>query len=145
MNRSAYKWGRNTRSARGWRGRGAVWDTFWSFISPKDQIPSPSSSPGCDNVCVQPCVLKRFGTFCLAWQHINLPELVPLSLFLSLSLSRKASQFFGDTSLVGVRISVGGHRSGGRGSDKLWNVKDQFLPHVSVLGEHCRAVSQHHV
>lgn len=37
----------------------------------------------------------------------------------SLSLSGKGSEFVGDTSLVGVRISVGGHRSAGGGSDKL--------------------------
>lgn len=121
-------------------GWGALRDTFWSFILLTDQVPSLSASPGCDNVGVQPCMLKRPGTVCLAWQDINLPECLVL-LPLCLSLSEKASQFFGDTSLVGVRISVGGHRSVGGGSDKLWNVKDQFLPHVSAVGEHSQAVS----
>lgn len=38
--------------------------------------------------------------------------------------------------LWGVRTSVGGQGLRWRGSDKLWNVKDQFLPHVAALGEH---------
>lgn len=42
----------------------------------------------------------------------SLPPSLPTSLW-------KGSQFVGDTSLVGVRISVGGHRSVGGGSDKL--------------------------
>lgn len=52
----------------------------------------------------------------------------------------------GDTYFVGVSGSRwGGQRSRRRGSDKLWNVKDQFLPHVLALWEHSRAVSRHHV
>lgn len=86
---------------------------------------------------------SRSAEFSLMWLNIN-PRIVRAFLALLLSLW-KCSQFVGDTSLVGVRISVGGHRSASGGSDKLWNVKDQFLPHVSVLGEHCQAVSRHHV
>lgn len=69
-------------------------------------------------VCrAQSCVLKRPGAFlpCLA-EHKS--PIVSDSLPRSPSLW-KGSQFVGDTSLVGVRISVGGHRSAGGGSDKL--------------------------
>lgn len=112
-----------------------------------------TSSPGCDGVCPwSPSVCKPMYVaiggkktwyilpFVAEHKSPIVSDSPPLSLFLW-----KGSQFVGDTSLVGIRISVGGHRSAGGGSDKLWNVKDQFLPHVSVLGEHCQAVSRHHV
>lgn len=116
------------------------WTPFDLFLYWRIRFPSPSTSPGCDNLSAWRCTLKGPGTSCLCVAGHKSPRVFSASLS-SLAISGKASQFFGDTSLVGVRISVGGHRSVGGGSDKLWNVKDQFLPHVSAVGEHSRAVS----
>lgn len=59
-----------------------------------------------------PCVAEHKSPI------VSAPPLPP-SLPSSHSPPWKGSQFVGDTSLVGVRISVGGHRSVGGGSDKL--------------------------
>lgn len=72
-----------------------------------DQVPSLSASHGCDNVDVKQCTVcyKGLVPFGLVGGHKS-PRV--LSASLSDALSEKASQFFGDTSHVGVRISVGG-------------------------------------
>lgn len=81
-----------------------------------------TSSPDCQNICVPEyaavCVEETWYLLPCVAEHKS--PIVNSSLPPSLSLSLwKGSQFVGDTSLVGVRISVGGHRSVGGGSDKL--------------------------
>lgn len=102
-----------------------------------------TSSPSCEGVCVCVCTSEYAAVHAEQTWYL-LPRVAEHKSPI-VSGCLPLSEFVGDTSLVGVRISVGGHRSASGGSDKLWNVKDQFLPHVSVLGEHCQAVSRHHV
>lgn len=80
---------------------------FDLFLYWRIRFPSPSTSPGCDNLSARRCTLKGPGTSCLCVAGHKSPRLLSASIS-RLAISGKVSQFFGDTSLVGVGISVGG-------------------------------------
>lgn len=121
--------------------RGAVRDTFWSVTQGTDQVHFFFSHLLTWIFSVVPPSFFSYGVEEVGvedWYFACVAEHKSPRMLLS-----------GTLPLWGVRISVGGQGSHCRGSDKLWNVKDQFLPHVAALGEHsentARAVSRHHV
>lgn len=125
--------------------RAILWSTI--PVNPEFTLPAHPSSSYCTwtpfSTQFSPFVLFMYFSFflsisclCGITQNINLRRLNPW-----------CGEEGGSTLYPhhgGVRSRVGGQSSWRRGSDKLWNVKDQFLPHVSALGDQRWAVSRHH-
>lgn len=121
MNGSVCKWGTNVRS---------VYGTLWMMCSAEHLLihyffpgssSLPKQPPHLRDVCVPESVALWFeeSWYILPCEAGHKSPKVSASLT-HFSLSHwKSGQFVGDPSLVGVRISVGGHRSVGGGSDKL--------------------------
>ena len=73
--------------------------------------------------------------------HLSVPQVLltrPPPRFLCVKLLPHFLYISGNTSLMGVRISRRGQGLPRRGNDKLWNGKEQFLPHVPLLLEQPR-------